>query len=1250
MPIYTSFMIKNFTCVLLFLLTITTIPGFSQLTTADKRRELNLFSSQLKINFEADRNKAFALAKEKGWPILRREKNGKIVSLQGTDALGFPIYLQTNNNIIAAATTQTTALYSGGALGLTLSGSSVSMSGKLGIWDGGSIYAAHQEFAGKTLTMLDNSATISDHSTHVAGTLIAKGVYAPARGMAFGASGLIAYDFNNDLSEMAANAAALLVSNHSYGYLAGWSFNTDVTPNRWEWYGLPGDNKDYKFGYYDSNAQGYDKIAYNAPYYLIVAAGGNSRGETGPAVGATYYGYNSRTDRTIVNKGARPATISNNDGYDVITAPAVAKNVLAVGAVNPLTFGPTTASDITIAYFSSWGPTDDGRIKPDICGDGVNVTSVGITSVDAYATLSGTSMATPNVSGSIFLLQEYYSQKNAGNFMRAATLKALVCHTAFDAGNIGPDYIYGWGLLNTANAAQAITDNGTKSIISENSLAQGQTQTFNVVASGNGPLIASIAWTDPEAVPGAAGIVDDPTLKLVNDLDVRVNQGTTVFKPWVLNPANPATAASTGDNIRDNMEQVYIANAVPGRSYTITVNHKATLSRGPQAYSLIVTGIGGKVYCASAASSTADSKINNVQISNINFTAAAGCTSYTDNTNLTAILEQGVTYPLNITLGTCGGNFNKIAKVFIDWNADGDFDDAGELVATSPVTNGNASFTINISVPISVTPDTYSLMRIVETETTDPTAVTACGTYAKGETEDYRVNFIKTTKDAGVASILSPALTGSCSSNTEQVSIRLHNYGGAAISNVPVTINITNAGGQTTTINETYTGTILPNQEQDYVLNTTFNALAGTAYQITATTNLPGDTKSSNNQSAETATIIPAPVLSNLLAVNCTNTNSYLLSGNGDGTIFWYANPTDALPFISGSSVNTIQSPVNNTFYAGLNDLTAKVGPSTKNIFSAGGYNQFGPGMIFSTTVPVILQSARLYIGYPGTITFTATNAAGQTVSSVTLNVAATRSNPQTGAQADDPTDVGRVYQLNLLLPAAGTYTVNISYLDNATIYRNNGGVTSYPFNIGNFFSITGTNASTTSQAFYYYFYDLTVKSAGCASAARVAVPVTKPQITQNGANLTSNFGNGNQWYLNNVLIQGATGQTYQPKVSGTYRVDVTTSAGCISPSADINFTLPAGESPLTDINLIIYPVPTNTILNLGFELYEKGDLQLSVWNSIGQLMYENTSAISLFGKYNFTINTTKMADGNYILRIRTGSKNYSKKFIINKS
>jgi subtilisin family serine protease len=138
-----------------------------------------------------------------------------------------------------------------------------------------------------------------------------------------------------------------------------------------------------------------------------------------------------------------------------------------VGAVNPLPYGPANSKDISVASFSSWGPTDDGRIKPDIVGDGVDVLSTGNANPASYITLSGTSMSAPNITGSLYLLQEYYSQKNGGAFMRAATLKGLACHTAFDAGNAGPDYIYGWGLLDMNKAAGAITDNGTLSLIKE---------------------------------------------------------------------------------------------------------------------------------------------------------------------------------------------------------------------------------------------------------------------------------------------------------------------------------------------------------------------------------------------------------------------------------------------------------------------------------------------------------------------------------------------------------------------------------------------------------------------------------------------------------------------------------------------------------------------------------------------------------------------------------------------------------------
>ncbi|MBW4888625.1 S8 family peptidase [Mucilaginibacter sp. HMF5004] len=1216
-------------------------------------KQLTAIAAKADTEYNANRQQLIALAKKNGWTISSYANGGAVV-LQGVDKLGFPIYAKTVNNIIAAASTRTNTVQPGGLLGLNLTGSSSALVNKLAIWDGSGVYAAHQEFAGKNIQFKDATPLIYiDHAAHVAGTMIAAGTYAPAKGMAFGATSLLSYDFSNDINEMATAAAAgLILSNHSYDHGGGWYYDTDQT--RWEWDGLPGDTVDYRFGFYDTYAQSYDQISYNAPKYLMVFAAGNHRGETGPNVGTTYYGYNTRTDKTIVNKGPRPATISSNGGYDVISASNTAKNILSVGAVNPLPFGPSTGSDISIAYFSSFGPTDDGRIKPDICGDGVNVLSSGSTAPDAYLYESGTSMASPNVSGSLYLLQEYYAQKNAGNFMRSATLKALVCNTALDAGRPGPDYIYGWGLLDVAKAAQAITDNNTKSLITEKTLGQGQTQTFTVTASGNGPLVAGIVWTDPAGTPSALGTINDRTPKLVNDLDIRVSDGSTTFRPWVLDPTAPGANATTGDNIRDNVEQVYIAGAVPGKSYTITVTHKGILTNASQDFSLVVTGIGGVAYCASAPSSNADSKVNNLTLSDLNFTAPGGCTTYSNYTTLTATLEQGKTYPLSLTLGTCGANFSKIAKVYIDWNGNGVFD-ANELVATSGVIAATGTYSTNITVPPTVIPDNYSLMRVVLVETTDPNTITACGTYAKGETQDYRVKFIKTTLDAGTIAINSP-VTGSCPATNESVSVRLKNFGSTAISNVPITVTITSvATGNITTLNESYPGTLAPLAEDDLILTGTFNAIAGGSYTITAATQLANDAVTTNNQVTATSVISNTPFPTNLSAFYCTDAKTYSLNATGSGQVFWYQNIGDVAPFTFGNSVVTAQAPINNTYYASLNDFSGNVGPATKNTFAAGAYNQFTPRVKVYTKVPLLIESARLYIGNSGKITFTVTTPNGQPVSSTTINVTATRANPAAGALTDDPTDQGKIYNLNLALPAAGFYTISVSYPDGATLYRNNGGVTGYPFSLNGLFNIVNNNATSTAtptdttyyRNFYYYFYNMHVKSLGCPSPSRVAVTLVKPVITLNGTVLTSNFTTNNQWYLNGNLIAGASSQTYTPLRSGVYRVDIIAPNGCVSKSDDFNFVLPVTGTGLgSDISLAVFPVPAANQLNIAFNAAKNGVLSISVLNSIGQHIYDDTKTLST-GPFNTIINTSAFADGPYFIKLKIDDKVYSKQFTI---
>jgi hypothetical protein len=1223
--------------------------GQQQLVSDAKQRELATFSIQQNNNFTASHARALSLAQTFGWPVTRNV-NGRVFSLQGVNSLGFPVYLVTHNNTDAAATTSTNQVQPGGSLGLNLSGSSSLLNGKIAMWDGGWVYSQHQEFAGKAI-ILNGNYSIIDHATHVAGTLMAKGVYAPAKGMAFGATTLTSYEFDNDVSQMSAAAPNLLISNHSYGDVAGWNYN-DVD-QRWEWSGLPGDSVDYNFGFYNSRVQSWDQIAYNAPYYLIVESSGNSRSSNGPAVGQTYWGYASRTNQTLVNKGPRPAGISNNGGYDIISTTGTAKNILTVGAINPLPNGPGNGSGIISTYFTSWGPTDDGRVKPDLVADGLNVLSSSSSSPTAYSVESGTSFSAPNVTGSLYLLQEYYAQKNSGNFIRAATLKGLACHTAIDAGNVGPDYIYGWGLLNMAAAAQVITNNGITSQLKETSLAQGQLQTYSFVASGNGPLGVTISWTDPAGTPTAEGTINSRTPKLVNDLDLRISDGTTTYLPWVLDPNNPANSATKGDNIRDNIEQILIPNAIPGRTYTVTVSHKGMLQSGSQAYSLIATGIGGSAYCTSAPLSNADSRINNVTLSNLNNTPAPGCTSYSDYTGLTTILlEQGKTYPLNLTLGTCGANFSKAARVYIDYNNNGLFD-ANELVATTNVISGTGTYSTNITIPITVTSGNFSLMRVVLTETTDANIIQPCGAYGKGETQDYGVQFVQASTDAGVTAIVNPAASGSCNGATN-ITVTLKNYGSTAISNVPLVVNIKNPDNTITTINETYPGTLAPLGQDNYTFTGTFNAVAGATYTITAATVLSGDVIAANNQTSSTVTIANSAVAIGLSAELCLNTKQYQLTGSGDGQLLWYQNANDVVPMAFGNSTTTGTPPVSNTYYAGLNDLNTTVGPATKSAFTAGGYNQFTPDVLVTTEIPVVLQSARLYVGNSGTVTFSATNSSGQVVSTVTINATATRTTPGAGAQTDDPNDQGHVYNLNMLLPAAGKYVISVAYDANVTLYRSNGGVTGYPFKIGNVFSITGNDATsptnpgdtTYSKQFYYYFYNLQVKSAGCPSPTRTVVTVSKPIIKQSGQVLSSSFSSGNQWYLNGVAITGATGQTYTPQQSGSYTVQVTLSSGCVVASDAYSWALVAQNLGDNAIGLTVFPIPANSQLNVLFKAQAAGQITLSMVSTSGKVFTTQTQNIGA-GNFSTVLNVSNLPSGTYVLRASVGGKLYSVKALV---
>ncbi|GLU55840.1 hypothetical protein Dfri01_53010 [Dyadobacter frigoris] len=511
--------------------------------------KLKLLSTRHKENY----NRALTFAKKRGWDLRKLSKDGVVMIFYGMTDNFQPIYVESLNRN-SGITSRANTLYSGGSLGLSVHGESMTA----GVWDVGALRVNHEAYENRVIQMdnLGSAAVYYDHPTHVAGTIAAsdKFLNGIVRGMAY-KSNVHGYDVGGDLGEVANEAAGgLLLSNHSYGASEGSMY-----------YG----------------ASNFDEVMYKAPFYLSVWACGNGGGP-----------------------------------IDKINPNATVKNGLAVGSVHKVLnyLGP---SSVIASTFSSRGPSDDGRVKPDIVamGDTVFSTIVGVggTYGPGYGGLSGTSMSAPSVTGTLLLLQQHYANVNS-NFMRASTLKGLALHTADEAGLYpGPDITFGWGLINAEKAANAITNNGGVSYISEDSLATGGLYTRELVASGSEPLVATICWTD---LPGSPTAIDnDPTPKLVNDLDLRLSANGTTYYPWKLDLSNVTGPAIQGDNNRDNIEKIEIPNPVAGQVYTLRVNHKGTLADNGQRFSVIITGLEECVVNRNIASSVNTISVDHQQAS-----------------------------------------------------------------------------------------------------------------------------------------------------------------------------------------------------------------------------------------------------------------------------------------------------------------------------------------------------------------------------------------------------------------------------------------------------------------------------------------------------------------------------------------------------------------------------------------------------------------------------------------------------------
>ena len=487
-------------------------------------------------------------------PRLKKDREGNYIRPNRLTPNGKPLYYTAFHGRSHRKAVKADIVGTGGYKGYNLDGDGIQM----GIWDGGHIFSAHDEFTGipnnfePTVNIEISDAATADiwssHPTSVASIVVAKGLFHQDNyemtGIAPGLDKIYSYDWENDVFEifeqLQTNANSdFILSNHSYGYPL---IDEDNEP-------IPSEY----IGDYSEWSALLDEIAYIYPSYLHVLAAGNDGRESYP-------------DQQVF-------------GLDQLTGSTSAKNVLTVGSFSMNDNG--TQKGVT--DFSSAGPTNDFRIKPEVCGPGENL---GVASwsgnspvaTDLYQASSGTSFASPAAAAGVALLQQLH-KRIFDTYMDGAATKALLCHTADDItewnGNdiTGPDVKTGYGAVNLEKAAMLIEKDEEETLTIHNfELDQGETEIlYFQTTSGEGLLSATLSWYDPPAVFYAANA-------LINDLDLRITQENTTYLPWALPTAAQQAVAVLGDNTKDNLEKVVVSEPLGGR-YKITISHKGNLRR-----------------------------------------------------------------------------------------------------------------------------------------------------------------------------------------------------------------------------------------------------------------------------------------------------------------------------------------------------------------------------------------------------------------------------------------------------------------------------------------------------------------------------------------------------------------------------------------------------------------------------------------------------------------------------------------------
>ncbi len=434
-----------------------------------------------------------------------------------------------------------------------------------------------------------------------------------------------------------------------------------------------------------------------------------------------FYTYLHNTNDIVILAAA------GNDGVTTISYPAGYDNVIAVASTDE----DDTRSDFS-NYGSSWvdiaapgGSSSQGAglLSSTACdatdaSSGIAPSDYGISG--QYNMMSGTSMATPLSAGLVGLMRSYNPS------LSASEIETCLFNTCVNVGTF-----VAHGRIDAQAAMQCIQNsNGLNANFSANNttINEGQSVNFTDLSTDGGTAITNWSWSFPNGSPSSYTGQNPPSITYANAGNYNV---------------------------------------------TLTVNNGTSDTETKTAYIHVLT----PSYCPSSGNTTYGTSVTLVNLNTIN-NATAQTNPYEDYTNISTDLERGSSYDLTVNVNT-DGNYQVFGKVWIDWNHDFDFDDAGEEILmgnASNVSDGpTANSPLSITVPSGAAIGATRMRVSAKYEDPDVTegSATSCEEDYDGEVEDYTINI--TTSTVSVLTINKNQINIYPNPNNGEFTITLYN-------------------------------------------------------------------------------------------------------------------------------------------------------------------------------------------------------------------------------------------------------------------------------------------------------------------------------------------------------------------------------------------------------------------------------------------------------------------------------------------